>query len=576
MDNLLIYNKLTSSYTYFTRKELSNIIIENRTNTHYLIRCDKCGNFMDKHIIYCKQYGDEFWFNPPLVCSCGNSSKIIYIKDLKSVSYTENILHRESDDSIPKRQDTNFTKQNNTSYVLDMFKGKHFDDKAYYPYKELERIKVENEKLINKLKEIEEKNFELILENQKYKSVLTEEHHIAIKLKEFLKELKIREMEVSKKISYKESQIIELQKKEDKLKNAIVVLEDEVLYQSFGLYTPLYDFATAEEYKEKLTSIREKQKNMIKQKTAAVSNTCWTVNGSKQEGNKMTNDNITQLLRNFNIECENAIDRVKFNNFESMYSRIEKSFEKLNNLNETNEIAIEQSYLDLKFEELSLAYEYQLKKQEEKDEIRMLREQQREEAKLAKEIEEKRKEIEKEQQHYTNALQRIEEQISVEKSEERINLLISKRQEIKDNLEDLELVLKEIDYREANQKAGYVYIISNIGAFGENVYKIGMTRRLDPQERIDELGGASVPFRFDIHAIIFSNDAPRLESTLHRAFENNKINTINTRKEFFNVTLKEIEEIVRCNHDKTVNFVKIPPAQQYRESIKTRQINKKK
>jgi len=424
-------------------------------------------------------------------------------------------------------------------------------------------LRVERHRLINAL---------LKAENERYKSVHTDEHEKAIHIKELLVTLKEREATLNKVIAQKQAEVKQLQNSVDERNKEIIILDDEILYQSFGLYTPIYDFATSEEYKEKLAEIRQKQKEMIKDKTAVVSYTSWTVNGSKQAGNKMTNDNIKQILRNFNAECENVIDRVKFNNFDSMYSRIEKSFEKLNSLNETNAISIQQSYLDLKFEELSLAYEYQLKKQEEKDEIRMLREQQREEAKLAKEIEEKRREIEKEQQHYENVLRRLDEQISVEKSEERLHLLINKRQEVEENLADLDLALKEVDYREANQKAGYVYIISNIGAFGENVYKIGMTRRLDPQERIDELGNASVPFRFDIHAMIFSDDAPRLENALHKAFENKKINVMNARKEFFNVTLEEIEEIVKRNHDKTVDFMKVPPAQQYRESLKTRQM----
>ena len=117
-------------------------------------------------------------------------------------------------------------------------------------------------------------------------------------------------------------------------------------------------------------------------------------------------------------------------------------------------------------------------------------------------------------------------------------------------------------------KAGYVYIISNIGAFGENVYKIGMTRRLDPQDRVDELGDASVPFNFDVHAMIFSDDAPALEAALHRAFENRKLNMVNQRREFFNVTLDEIKEVIKKNFDKTVEFIDVPDAEQYRISLK--------
>lgn len=148
------------------------------------------------------------------------------------------------------------------------------------------------------------------------------------------------------------------------------------------------------------------------------------------------------------------------------------------------------------------------------------------------------------------------------------DVLLEKKAEIESHLSSLDKAMEDIDYRQANKRAGYVYIISNIGSFGENVYKIGMTRRLDPMERVDELGDASVPFKFDVHALIFSDDAPALETALHHAFENKKVNMINGRREFFNVTLDEIEEVVKANYDKTVEFVKVPEAEQYRETQK--------
>ena len=165
----------------------------------------------------------------------------------------------------------------------------------------------------------------------------------------------------------------------------------------------------------------------------------------------------------------------------------------------------------------------------------------------------------------------MNDQIDIEVNKERLEFLLQKKADVENNLIDLDKALKDVDYREANQKAGYVYVISNIGAFGENVYKIGMTRRLNPQERIDELGGASVPFKFDIHALIFSDDAPSLETSLHRAFDDKKVNMANNRKEFFNVTLDEIKKVINDNYDKTVDFVDVPSAQQYRESLKMKE-----
>ena len=284
----------------------------------------------------------------------------------------------------------------------------------------------------------------------------------------------------------------------------------------------------------------------------------------------MIAENIQQALRNFNIECDLCISKVKFSNYDNSKERIFRAFELQNKLNATNDIHIVDEYYKLKIKELDLAYEYQKKKQEEKEELRRKREELREAEKVAREIEEKRKELEKEQEHYQNYLKKINEQIEVEQSEERKQYLISKKEELDNNVHDVHLALEDLDYREANQRAGYVYIISNIGAFGENIFKIGMTRRLEPEERIAELSGASVPFKFDIHAMIFSDDAPKLEAALHNHFANKKVNLVNGRKEFFNVTLEEIKKVVRDNHDKTVDFVNVPDAEQYRESLMLR------
>lgn len=354
----------------------------------------------------------------------------------------------------------------------------------------------------------------------------------------------------------------------------IVELDESILLQDFGMYSPIYDFATSDGYKDRLDAIRTEQKNMILNKKAATCSEVWRVNGSEAQGRVMTNQNIKQILRCFNDECDMLISKVKFNNVTAYTDKIRKSFDALNRMNSKNAVSLSTAYLNLKIEELQLSYEYAVKKQQEKDEQRRIREQMREEAKLQKELEEARKDIEKEQKHYSNALSKINEQLEKCDDVEK-DVLLEKKAEIESHLSSLDKAMEDIDYRQANKRAGYVYIISNIGSFGENVYKIGMTRRLDPMERVDELGDASVPFKFDVHALIFSDDAPALETALHHAFENKKVNMINGRREFFNVTLDDIEEVVKANYDKTVEFVKVPEAEQYRETQKIlEQINK--
>ena len=399
-------------------------------------------------------------------------------------------------------------------------------------------------------------------------TVLTDEHGKAIDIKKLLIELNRQRLELEDTIASKQADIMEAEEQISHLQAQTVELEETILLQDFGLYKPTYDFATSAMYKETLERNRKKQKQMIKEKTAAICKTTWFVNNSRREGQKMTNDNIKQVLLTFNTECENVIDKVKFNNFDSMKKRIQRIYDKLNTLNASSIISISPTYLELKMQELTLAYEYAVKKQEEKEYAREQREIQRENAKVQKELENERRRIEKEQAHYQNQMQRLSEQMEVEEDSARKDLIAEKIAAIKDELIDLDKALKDVDYRQANERAGYVYVISNIGSFGEGIYKIGMTRRLDPMDRVDELGGASVPFRFDIHALIFSADAPKLETALHNAFADRRVNMVNGRKEFFRVSLKEIEEVVRKNHDRTVEFKDIAIAQQYRETLK--------
>lgn len=345
----------------------------------------------------------------------------------------------------------------------------------------------------------------------------------------------------------------------------LIVLDNEILVQEFGLYEPQFDFASALDYKEELAKIRTIQKDLIKNKKAVDGSTDWSVNGSKAKGKKMVTDTQKLLLRAFNNECDDLVAKIKYTNFDASLDKIYRSAETISKLGTVMNISVNQEYLDSKVKELRLAFEYRQKQQEEKEALKAAREEQREQAKVQKEIEAQRKRIEKEQAHYETAYQKLMTQLSNNGTDE---ALLKKKTELENHLTDIDRALADIDYRQANMRAGYVYIISNIGAFGENVYKIGMTRRLDPQERVDELGDASVPFRFDVHAMIFSDDAPALEAALHRAFEDRKLNMVNTRREFFNVTLDEIKEVVKANFDKTVEFIDVPDAEQYRVSQK--------
>ena len=413
-------------------------------------------------------------------------------------------------------------------------------------------------------------------ENEELKKLMTPEMQDAINMQNYIDSLNsqigiLKEdiNNITNSINTKHNEYRQLCTQIEYAKSQLIITNENVLMQEFGLYDPVYNFATSDEYKNRLTNVRNRQKDLIKSNSATSADNNWTVNGSSAQGTKMVKDTQKLLLRAFNAECDEVIEKAKYNNFDMCVKRITSSKDAISKLGKMMKISITEQYYKLKIEELHLAYEYRLKKQEEKEAQKEARAAMREAALVQKEIEEQRKAIDKEYTHYKNALKKLLKQI--ESSDSPSEDLLQKKNELEVQLESIDKKIKDLDYREANQRAGYVYIISNIGAFGENIYKIGMTRRLDPQDRVDELGDASVPFNFDVHAMIFSDDAPALETALHKAFENRKLNMINQRREFFNVTLDEIKDVVRKNYDKTVEFIDIPQAEQYRESLKIKQ-----
>jgi len=212
---------------------------------------------------------------------------------------------------------------------------------------------------------------------------------------------------------------------------------------------------------------------------------------------------------------------------------------------------------------IQIEYEYYVNRERIKEEQRTLREQLRQEAEERKILEQQRKKVEQEEAKYHNEIDKLNEQLTLADE--------TKQEQIKSKIEELNVKLNLVETKKAeiinlqNGKAGYVYIISNIGSFGDKVFKIGMTRRSEPQERIDELGSASVPFPFDIHGMIFSDDAVSLENKLHKILHGNRVNKINYRKEFFNIDINEIYDLV-MSMEPSVEFKLTMLAEQYRQT----------
>lgn len=214
---------------------------------------------------------------------------------------------------------------------------------------------------------------------------------------------------------------------------------------------------------------------------------------------------------------------------------------------------------------VKIEYEYYVKKEAARQEQLELRAQMREEAEERKRLKEQQEQMEKEEEKYHSEIDNIHQQLTATDDDEQKQKLLDKIKELKSQLSDLSSKKEEITSLQ-NGKAGYVYVISNLGSFGNDVFKVGMTRRLDPQERIDELGNASVPFKFDVHSFIFSQDAVQLESDLHAALESKRVNKVNPRKEFFKVSLDDLEKLVE-KYDPAAEFNRTMQAEQYYQSL---------
>jgi hypothetical protein len=350
----------------------------------------------------------------------------------------------------------------------------------------------------------------------------------------------------------------------DVLRREVKALDEQAALQSFGFYESKYSFDTSTSYQLELTHIRDSQKRLITAKTAAICETDWTVNGSITEGRKLTNQTLKLMLRAFNGECDAAVAKVKYNNVHAMEVRIRKSYEVVNSLGVVRQASLTEPYLDLKLKELYLAHEYQEKLQAEKEEQRQIREQMREEEVAQREIEKAQQEAEKEERRYADALRKAQEEVGKAVGAKQEKLLAEIAQ-LQQRLAQASSNKERAISRAQLTRSGHVYIISNIGSFGEDVYKIGMTRRLEPMDRVRELGDASVPFHFDVHAIIYCEDAPQLENQLHREFHQRRVNQVNHRKEFFRVSLAEIATAVRQHHAE-IEFTLAAEAVDYRKS----------
>lgn len=286
------------------------------------------------------------------------------------------------------------------------------------------------------------------------------------------------------------------------------------------------------------------------------------------ENKRHQNAQAKQIIRLFNAETSQLINKVNSKNIESMQNKIFKSYEGINKIFETDNVRIPETLLDIKLEMLDLMHKYQVKIEDEKIIRREERARLKEIEQAEKEMEKKLKELDKDIRHHNNEIKKLTMYLNNTDLQVEKELYIEKIRELDQSLKNLNSERENVEDRKDNAQSGFVYIISNIGSFGENVYKIGVTRRLEPMDRINELSSASVPFEFDVHALIFSENAFELKNKLHEYFKKYKVNKVNGRKEFFKVNINEIKDKVLSEHNSTVQFIDEPKSIQYRETLR--------
>lgn len=355
----------------------------------------------------------------------------------------------------------------------------------------------------------------------------------------------------------------------DALKAEVTLLEENLEDISFGIYRPHFTFQTSDEYKTALEELWQTEKAMVKNGTAVVCRGSWEVSGSRQAGERMTKQYTKLLLRSFNAECDAAVARVTWNNLPTMWERIKKSFDALNKLGTVMQMEILEPYRDLKLRELSLTHEQEEKKQQEKEEARRVREQMREEEKVQRELAAAAEEADKEEKATEKALNRAKQ--DAEKLDEQGRALMAARiEQLEAQLAAAHAQKERVKAQAELTKCGHVYILSNMGSFGEEIVKIGMTRRLEPRERVAELGDASVPFPFDLHTLIYTDNAPGLETELQTHFWEHRINLANDRKEFFRVPIADVEAYL-CERGLKCTFNRLAEAKEYRQTCSDRE-----
>lgn len=378
--------------------------------------------------------------------------------------------------------------------------------------------------------------------------------------------------QIQKAVAERESWALDVQKlqqESERLRGILVEVNTAVEVQSFGIYD--YDHIAKDSValSRELKEIREFIKNEVSQKRAATSRDGFTFNDSEAKGRRFVADMTKLMLRAYNAEAENAVKSVKSENSMAAINKLNRCKDQAEKLGSMIELQISSSYHSARKREIELAFEHfrvlRIEKEKARYEAEQLREEKRAEAELKKKQEDLTKELYQKQIALSRLLDLQRAALDLSDADRQ------KRDELEAEISKIGDALKNAEERAANLQAGYVYVISNVGAFGEKTVKIGMTRRVDPMERVKELGSASVPFTFDVHLIHYSENARDIENSLHKTFADRRVNLANPRKEHFYATPAEVRDAILKLDGSITTFTEDVEARDYFESIRIRE-----
>lgn len=378
----------------------------------------------------------------------------------------------------------------------------------------------------------------------------------AIQLAHQIDTSKLKLASIQQEITGSESKLQDLARELVEARARIVETDEIALLQEVAVYKYRHPLDDAVAYQQELAKVRETLKALVKNGQAVTCETTWQVNGSVREGQKMANDWSKLMLRAYNSEADNIVRTLKPHTLPAAEARLDKTRATITKLGRVINMEITNKYHSTRLRELQLTADYLSKVEEEKQRLREERIRQREEEKALREFEAEKARLTKEQSHYQSALDKLRT-----KGDE------AGAQQLEEKLAQIEAAITGIENREANIRAGYVYVISNFGSFGEHIIKIGLTRRLEPMERIRELSDASVPFNFDVHCLVFSEDAVGLETKLHNQLAEKRVNLVNMRREYFYATPGEVKELLQSiDGHQLLEYHEVPAAMEWRSS----------